>query len=88
MAAAHAAVPATWLPAEPSRHAASRCCPQDIGRAFWEGQGKGKREKRQRLVKVDGFDILRSNMYSLTEVRAGWGDGWVRWRHLGMWRVW
>lgn len=42
---------------------------QDIGRAFWEGQGRGKRDRQTRLVRVDGHDVLRSNMYSLEEVR-------------------
>ena len=52
--------------------------PQDIGRAFWVEHGKGQREKKERLVMVDGYAVLRENMYSMSQVRAGrWAGGWM-----------
>jgi len=39
---------------------------QDIAAEFWAGRG---RERKQRLINVDGFAVLRENNYTLTEVR-------------------
>lgn len=42
------------------------CSPQDIAAEFWAGRG---RERKQRLITVDGFQVLRENNYTLNEVR-------------------
>jgi hypothetical protein len=44
---------------------------QDIGREFWEQQGK--RERRERLVSVNGHAVLRMNMYDINQVRRYMG---------------
>ena len=43
---------------------------QDIGREFWEQQGK--RERRERLVSVDGHAVLRMNLYDINQVQLTW----------------
>lgn len=40
---------------------------QDIGRDFWHNK---QRERKSRLVTVDGHQVLRENMYDLASVRA------------------
>ena len=42
------------------------CSPQDIAAEFWAGRG---RERKQRLITVDGFQVLRENNYTLNEAR-------------------
>ena len=45
----------------------SQCCVrQDIGREFWQNK---QRERKSRVVTVDGHQILRENMYDLQSVR-------------------
>ena len=39
---------------------------QDIGAEYW--QTLGARERKQRLIKVDGFDVLRENNYEMNQV--------------------
>lgn len=50
---------------------------QDIGQQFWEEFGKQKRQRKQRLVKIDGHDVLLVNVYSMEQVRwkGAWGPG-------------
>ena len=43
------------------------CLPQDIAAEFWAGRG---RERKQRLITVDGFQVLRENNYTLNEART------------------
>ncbi|GFR46602.1 hypothetical protein Agub_g8205, partial [Astrephomene gubernaculifera] len=45
---------------------------RDIAGAFWaeqqqQGQGRSQRQRRERLVCVDGFQVLRDNNYTMEE---------------------
>ena len=53
---------------------------QDIAAEFWAGRG---RERKQRLITVDGFQVLRENNYTLNEVRRRPLDEPVMFRILG-----
>lgn len=39
---------------------------RDIARQYWAG----KRDRKERLIKIDGFDVLRDNNYTM-EVSRG-----------------
>ena len=39
---------------------------QDIGRDFWHSK---QRERKSRIVNVDGHQVLRENMYDIATVR-------------------
>ena len=39
---------------------------QDIGRDFWHSK---QRERKSRIVNVDGHQVLRENMYDINSVR-------------------
>lgn len=39
---------------------------RDIARQYWAG----KRDRKERLIKIDGFDVLRDNNYTM-EVSGG-----------------
>ena len=53
---------------------------QDIAAEFWRGRG---RERKQRLITVDGFQVLRENNYTLNEVRRRPLDEPVMFRIFG-----
>ncbi len=40
---------------------------QDIGRDFWHSK---QRERKSRIVNVDGHQVLRENMYDINSVRT------------------
>jgi hypothetical protein len=42
--------------------------PQDIGAEFWSEK---VRERKQRVVKIDGYSVLRENNYGLEQVCLG-----------------